>query len=339
MPALNPFGTDAFNMVSLTQAINLLPNNYGRVREMNLMPGRGIRTRSIIVEERNGVLTLLQTQPVGAPGTVDKRAKRKVRSFVIPHIPHDDFIDPSEYDGIRAFGSETEMAALAQVMNDHLQAMRNKHAITVEHLRMGALKGIILDADGSTLYNLYTEFGITAKTINFELDVADTEVLTKCLNVTRHIEDNLMGEVMSSVHVLCSEQFYDALTTHDSVKEAFKNYQAAAQRLGEDMRKGFTFGGLTFEEYRGRASNAEGATMKFIADNEAHAFPLGTQQTFETLYAPADFIETANTLGRPLYAKQQNAKFDRGVDVHTQSNPLPICYRPGVLVKLAMGSE
>ncbi|WP_458695370.1 major capsid protein [Wolbachia endosymbiont of Phyllotreta cruciferae] len=33
--------------------------------------------------------------------------------------------------------------------------MRNKHAITLEHLRMGALKGIILDADGSELLNLY----------------------------------------------------------------------------------------------------------------------------------------------------------------------------------------
>ena len=47
---LNPFATDAFNMVSLTRSINILPNNYGRVRELNLMPGRGVRTRSIIVE-------------------------------------------------------------------------------------------------------------------------------------------------------------------------------------------------------------------------------------------------------------------------------------------------
>ena len=50
--------------------------------------------------------------------------------------------------------------------------------------------------------------------------------------------------------------------------------------------------------------------------------------------APADFNETVNTLGQPLYAKQEPRKFERGTDLHTQSNPLPMCHRPGVLVKL-----
>ncbi|HNN17418.1 MAG TPA: major capsid protein, partial [Giesbergeria sp.] len=39
---------------------------------------------------------------------------------------------------------------------------------------------------------------------------------------------------------------------------------------------------------------------------------------------------------QPLYAKQEPRKFDRGTDLHTQSNPLPMCHRPGVLVKLTM---
>ena len=62
-----------------------------------------------------------------------------VRSFTIPHIPHDDVILPQEYEGIRAFGTENEFAGYARVVNDHQQTMRNKHAITLEHLRMGAL--------------------------------------------------------------------------------------------------------------------------------------------------------------------------------------------------------
>ena len=92
-----------------------------------------------------------------------------MRSFTIPHIPHDDVVLPEEVQGIRAFGSETELQAMANVITDHLQNMRNKHAITLEHLRMGALKGNILDSDGSTLYNLYNEFEITPKTVNFAL--------------------------------------------------------------------------------------------------------------------------------------------------------------------------
>jgi hypothetical protein len=75
-------------------------------------------------------------------------------------------------------------------------------------------------------------------------------------------------------------------------------------------------------------------TRRFIAAGEAHAFPVGTVDTFATYFAPADFNETVNTLGQPLYAKQEPRKFDRGTDLHTQSNPLPMCHRPGVLIKL-----
>ena len=332
---LNPFNSsDAFSMVELTKAINILPNNYGRIREMNLMPGRGVRARTVIVEEKNGVLNLLPTQPPGSPGTQDKKGKRTVRSFTIPHIPHDSTILPDEYEGIRAFGSETELDVLTNIVNDHQQRMRNKHAITLEHLRMGALKGIILDADASTIYNLYTEFDITQKVVDFKFSVDATNIAALCRTILRHIEDNLLGEVMTGVHCLVSEGFFDSLISHPTVKEVFLNHVAAIDRLGGDPRKEFSFGGITFEEYRGTATDPDGTARPFIAADEGHAFPLGTNDTFETLFAPADFIETVNTLGLELYAKQQERKFGRGIDLHTQSNPLPICYRPGVLVKL-----
>ena len=263
------------------------------------------------------------------------RGKRKLRSFVVPHIPHDDVVLPEEVQGIRAFGSETEMETIASVMARHLQTMRNKHAITLEHLRMGALKGVILDADGSVIYDLFEEFGITPTAINFDLGNANANVKKKCADVLRHFEDNLKGEFMTGVHCLCSPEFYDALTDHVKVKDAFAYSQQRAVLI-DDMRAGFTFGGVTFEEYRGQATDINGVTRRFIAAGEAHAFPLGTIDTFSTYYAPADFNETANTLGQPLYAKQEPRKFERGTDLHTQSNPLPMCHRPGVLVKLTL---
>ncbi|MBW2342511.1 MAG: major capsid protein [Deltaproteobacteria bacterium] len=331
---LNPFEIDAFNVVSLTDSINILPNTYGRVRELNLMPGKGVRTRAVVVEEKHGVLNLLPTQPPGSPGTTGNRAKRKVRSLTVPHIPHDDVILPAEYEGIRAFGSETDMAALAQVMNDHLETMRAKHAITLEHLRMGALKGVILDADASTIYNLYTEFEITQKVVDFLLGTAATNIQTKCFEVARHIEDNLKGEVMSGVRALISQEFFDKLIAHAKVRDVFANHSAALDRLGGDPRKNFIFGGIIFEEYRGVATDPDGTSRRFIASGEGHAYPEGTMNTFKTIFAPADFVETANTLGIELYAKQELRKFGRGIDLHTQSNPLPLCYRPGVLVKI-----
>ncbi|MBP9904507.1 MAG: major capsid protein [Rhodoferax sp.] len=331
----NPFNNPAFSMYSLTAAINIIPNRFGRIEALRIFPDKPVRTRQVMVEEQNGVLNLLPTMPVGAPGTVGTRAKRSLRSFVVPHIPHDDVVLPEEVQGIRAFGSETEMETIASVMARHLQTMRNKHAITLENLRMGALKGVILDADGSVIYNLFDEFGITPAVINFDLANASANIKRACANVLRHFEDNLKGEFMTAVHCLCSPEFFDALTEHPKVKDAFAYSQQRAVLI-DDMRAGFTFGGVTFEEYRGQATDMNGVTRRFIAAGEAHAFPLGTVDTFSTYYAPADFNETANTLGQALYAKQEPRKFERGTDLHTQSNPLPMCHRPGVLVKLTM---
>ena len=198
----NPFENPAFSMSALTAAINILPNNYGLMDSMGLFPSKPVRFRSVVVEEKNGILTLLPTMPVGSPGTVGKRGKRKLRSFAIPHIPHDDVVLPEEVQGIRAFGSESELQTIASVMAEHLQTMRNKHAITLEHLRMGALKGIILDADGSELYNLFDLFDITPKVVNFQLGSAATDIKKKCLDLKRYLEKNLKGERMSGVHCL-----------------------------------------------------------------------------------------------------------------------------------------
>ncbi len=326
----DPFSTDAFSVYQLTSAINVLPNRYGRVREMNIFPVLPRRSRTIVLEEKHGVLTLIPSAPVGSPGHQNISGKRKVRTFVIPHFPLDDVILPDEYQDIRAFGSESQLRELADLVNERLQSMKDKHDITLENLRMGAIKGQIPDADGSLIYDLFTEFGITQKTVNFALDTDSTDVRGKCFEVKRHVEDNLQGEIMNGVHCLCSGSFLDKLINHPNVYETFL-YQSSSQTR-DDVRKNFQFGGITFEEYRGSVEGTEGL-QNFIADGEAHFFPRGTSNTFYTAVAPADFNETANTRGRLYYAKQTPRKFDRGVDLHTQSNPLPMCARPGVLVK------
>jgi len=95
------------------------------------------------------------------------------------------------------------------------------------------------------------------------------------------------------------------------------------------VRKGFTFGGITFEEYR-----AIVGSTRFIDANEGQAFPLGTLQTFNTYAAPADFNETVGQLGQLYYGKVVEEELGRGYIIHTQSHPLPMCLRPGVLVEL-----
>ena len=335
MPMLDPFAGNGFSLTTLTAAINKLPNRYGRLEELNLFPMSGLTTRALEVEEKNGVLTLVPTKPWGSPASQNTSGKRALRTFGIPHMPLEDAVQAADVQGIRAFGMENEVDPVARKVQEKLQEMKDKLDQTLEWRRMGALKGIILDADGTTtLYNLYTEFGVTQKTVDFVLGTAGTDVRGKCMEVKRHIEDNLLGERMTEIRVLVSEEFYDKFVSHSKVQAAFQNWQAAQERIGGDMRNGFTFGGLTFEEYRAKTSDPSGSVQRYIAANDGHAFPLGTVNSFKTFAAPADFNETVNTIGLPYYAKMERQKFDRGMDLHTQSNVLPLSMRPGILVRV-----
>lgn len=323
----DPFNNAAFNVIEMTAAINTLPALHSTTAD--LFPVKGITGRTVLVEERNGTLALIPSAVPGAPSAQNIGPKRKVRSFVVPHFPLDDFVLPESVAGVRAFGTSDTLETVAGRLNDKLADMRAKHDATHEHLRIGALKGKILDADGSELYDLYDEFGITQKSIDLVLGTAGTDVLGKLTEAVRHVEDNLGGESFTG-NLMCeiSPELFDKFIKHDKVKELYLGYQAAQDKIGGDNRRAFTVRNVTFHEYRTQVG-----TTRFIAAGDGHAYPQGTRSTFATLAAPADFNEAVNTIGQPIYAKSEARKMGRGVDIHTQSNVLPICYRPAVLVR------
>jgi len=332
MPMLNL--ATLFTAAEIADAINVIPNKYSRLGQLGIFPGRGAITRTVLIEEANGILTILPTTALGPNvGSVGKENKRKIRPFVIPQIIHEDHIDAKDVEAVRMFGGD-ELMNVSDLVNQRLGQCRDKHEITHEWHRAGALRGTLLDADGSTvIYNWFTEFGITQKVVDFALGTADTDVRKKCMEVKRHIEKNLKGDTMTRVRAIASATWMDKFTSHANVQKAFLNWQAAADNIAGDVRTSFKFGDITFEEYVGAAPGTGGTDIDFIPDGDVRFYPEGTRQTFDTLWAPADFNESVNKLGQVYYAKIQEDKWQRGYDIHTQSNPLTICKRPAVLVR------
>lgn len=348
MTMQNPFVNPAFNASSLTDAINLIPNRWGRLNELNVFPIRGVMTTNITVEEQNGILSLIPTRERGAPPSVAERAKRKRRSFDIPYIPHEDHIEAADIQNLIAFGSENQLQTMAAYLNDRLMELRAKHDQTLEWLRFGALKGKVLDADGSTeLYDWFSEFGVTEVTsftdpmtnlnkklkIDFKLGTSSTNVLQKIMDIKRHVEANLQGENMSRIRIFVDNSFYAKLTSHSKIKEIYQNWAGAPQGIAGDDRSGFQpVPGVIFEEYNAVSTGSDGNAKRYIAVDEGHGYPEGTTQTFRTYVAPGTFNETVNRLGQQFYVKAVEAKYGIGWDIHTQQSPLPICLRPGLLV-------
>jgi hypothetical protein len=218
-------------------------------------------------------------------------------------------------------------------MTRKLQKMRGKHGQTLEYMRAKALTGVTKDGAGNTIYDWHDEFGIAKKSVDFKFGDASGDIVSKCTEVSRHIEENLKGEVMTGIHALVSPEFFDSLIKHKSVKEAYQ-FQQGVNPLRDDVRRGFRFGSILFEEYGGTVTLSDGSTDRLVTLKEGVAFPMGTVDTFRTFFAPANLMEAIGTYGQELYAYQVARDNGTGIDVYTQSNPLPIVKRPALTVRL-----
>jgi hypothetical protein len=324
---LDVFKQDAFSTVSLTDSINKAPFQPGRLGALKLFRSKGIKDKVAVVEERSGQLSLIQTTPRGGPGDTIGTPKRVARSFTVPHLEREAKIYADEVQGVRAFGSEDANLVVQTLVDERLADLRAMHEVTLEYHRAGAVQGKILDADGSTIYDLFNEFGLAQQTKDIALSVAGTDVRGDCVAIQRLIENELGAEPVSGYRALCGDAFFDALISHPTVVASFAYQEGAINR--SDLRKGFEFGGITWENYRGSV-----AGTNFFPDTQAFVVPEGTS-IFTTYYAPADFMEAVNTLGLPLYSKLiSDDELNRWVKLHSQSNPLAINLRPRAVVKV-----
>ncbi len=331
MATLDIFNDDAFSLVSLTKAINEQPYVPGRIGALGLFSEEGINTTSVSVEYDGATLSLVPAGQRGAPAPNVKSDKRKLINFNTIHLPQRARILADQIVGVRAFGSDSELQTVQTVVNKRLAKMRYALDATIEYQRIGALKGQILDANGSTvLEDLFTRFGLTQQTKAMVFATATTNIRGKVMEAKRLMEDALGNAMYTGARALCSASFFDALVNHAKVESAFVNWQSN-ETLRQDVRAGFLFAGVLWEEYRGTVGGVD-----FIGSGDAYLVPEGVPDLFVTNYAPADYVEAAGSLGLPYYAKQELLDFGKGVDLEAQSNPISVCTRPRAVIKLTV---
>lgn len=334
------FNSNAFGLVQISQAIDLVPIKWGRLGELNAFPEAGVITTQVALEYRANRLTMLPMKPRGTAGTAGEVGKRTGRIYAVPHIPHTDKITADDIQGIRAFGMLTP-ESLMGVTNRKLLTIANKHDITLEHMRAGMLQGKLLDFDGTAIFNLFTDFGINEPTIDFDFaNATDESIITAIDKIKAQIEDGLQGDVHSNIRAMCGPTFWRKFLSNATVLKAYQLYQAqiaSPNPLRDDVRKGFVFQDIIWEQYRANASyeNADGTFTNgaFIPATDCRFYPEGTLQTMATYFGPPTFLEGLNQPGLKRYAKVVPEPANRWIDIITESNPLPICMKPAVLVR------
>ena len=332
MPSLDIFNDDAFSVQSLTKSINT--NAEGQSVPSLLDPlfsEDGVTTTAVSIEKENDTLALVANQPRGSDGQVVSGNKRTLIPFNTLHLPTRATIRADEVQNVRAFGSETDVQTVQAIVNKRLAKMRTILDATLTYHKIGAVTGKIYDADGtSVLLDVYKAFGLTQQTQAMVLNTDGTNVLQKVRDAKRKSEDSIAGAaVITGWLGVVGRGFFDAFVTHPKVEEAFNRWNNG-QFLRDDLRKGFNFGEVVWQEYYGRVGNID-----FIGADDAYLIPMTSDNIFQTLFAPADHIDTVNTIGLPYYATQELLRHGKGVELEAQSNPLTICTRPRAVIKLS----
>ncbi|MFP3533927.1 major capsid protein, partial [Burkholderia sp. SIMBA_042] len=128
---------------------------------LGLFREEGISTLTVQIEKDGNTLALVPAGERGTSGLVVGASKRQMIPFNTVHLPQRATIGADEIQNLRAFGSETELEAIQTVINKGLAKMRRQLDATHEFHRIGAVKGLILDADGkSVVADLLDRFGI-----------------------------------------------------------------------------------------------------------------------------------------------------------------------------------
>lgn len=346
------FQDDAFSMGTLTDAIEKMPYSPQLLRTMGLFTPRPVRTEFVSIESKDHTLAIIQTTERGAPLEQGRTDRRNLRRFDTVRLAKSDTVRATEIAGIRAFGDETELMQAQELVADKNMKLRGDLELTLEKHRLGAVQGIVLDADGSVIINWFEEWGIPVPDpIEFKLATATTDVEKASRDILRKQARASKGLWTPSTYTaaLCGDGFFDMLTGHKTVRETYLNQsQASALRqafgpAAQNMTGAFAtfnYGGVLYINYRGVDDQTDGAVTSGagvasigIKSYEAKFFPVGAPGVFQVAQSPGETFDTVNTLGREVYSmvipdKKRNAF----VDLEIYSYPLHICTRPETLL-------
>lgn len=144
----------------LTKAVNLLPVKPTYFGSIGLFEEKGSRTTSVTLDVRHGRFVLVPNRDrrEGATPLAGRGSKWKTQTFQTAHLPLSDVLLPDDVQDLRAFGTE-QLSTVDRVLNDRMQDLKDSITATLEYHRTGAVKGVIYDAGGDVLLNLFDAAG------------------------------------------------------------------------------------------------------------------------------------------------------------------------------------
>ncbi len=350
---MNVFDGDAFTHVSMTASANRIVHIPKMLGRLNLFEVDRITTPDVAIESAKGRLNLIPTTERGAPlpsATPDKAQARIVRTprvakqstvyaYEVSNLrPYEDVVYDAQNRPARILVSELDQAT--SIILQRQIKLQADLEYTLEHHRLGAVQGKLLDSDGTrVIYDWFAELGVTPPAeIDFDLDNATPAkgaLRQKCIALTQAVRkalDGLWIDGSSYLLAMAGDAFWGAFTSHAEVDPTYGAFVKTVDQMSALQNWGlpgqsFQFAGIRWDNYSGSSDNKVA-----VGTDKVIFIPVNVPGLFRLAYAPSEFFPYINTPGKDFYSLLvRDMERNAWVKPEIYSYPLHYCTAPEAL--------
>jgi hypothetical protein len=356
--------SNGLKVTDWTKEVLEIDNQYGLINSMNLFTSKGTSQESVIFEKEYRTSTLIpQTSRRGKPHSKGKDRQSEVFSLALPYFSHEDDITASDIQGKFKLGEAGGAQDLASAIAIKMEDMRVNVDQTREFMKISAIKGHTIDAEGHEIADMFKQFGLTESDMKIEWELSDPafNVDGAIRKLKRTLAKNAKtGGAIGGFTLLVSPTFFDALVNNHKIREAYMQY--AVIGANSDVIRGnlqtyetwgvvdhFVHQGVTFLSYDAefnldisdneyndnKPSNfpkAENGVVPAIGENEAHVMVTGLRDLYRGYHGPANTLSGANRVGKEMFMYQWNDPHDKFITMEIEMSPLFVCMKPQLCV-------
>ena len=339
-----------------TTEVNDIANQYGMINGTDLFTGKGTSLTSLVFDKTtNQILLIPQSKRNAGPASKGQDRKVETFSLALPYFLHQDYVTPQDIQGYRKAGTPDSPETLANVRADKLEDIRITADQTREFMKLSALKGQTSDGYGNNIADMFDVLGLNSGDyeVDFDLGTPTTQIDLKIAELKRKISKGAKtGGKMGRLEVMVTPEFFDALTTHVMIRDAYAHYSVTNSRsdvVRADLSRFETWGvvdtfehkGVLFYTYdaefvkddgdgtttviRGIGENAGG---RDTTDKEGFTVVRGMRNLYNGVYGPANTLSGANSVGSEMMVNEYRDLKDKFMEFELEMAGLYYMSRP-----------
>ncbi|HHK8526227.1 TPA: major capsid protein [Vibrio parahaemolyticus] len=316
------FDHEAFQLQSLVTAYD--SSTAIEMDVYNMFEYEPVESRTVQLVKSGSELQVLLPGEIGNNPNIDTHDAENSVPVNLIRFPFENAITPDDVTRIESIKNKKVQAQeLATLVKSKVKRHKDNHLYTSVYSAYSALKGIIRDRKGNALANLFTVFGIEARSLNLKLSDPAFDLpkaLQEFAKTNRELCKKYGMLVNQGTIVRWGSTNIHKMVTHASLTEFFgEDEHGQLKKKWSNDPSQITLFGVTFIADEMDAVSEEGAS-----------FPNVPGGLFAMLRAPADVI-SGGAKNRECHITKELKKHNEGLEIRSRAIYLPVCKNPHML--------